>query len=191
MSACAPIARSASSRAGDEILPVHLAVEEDVEQRPDPLRPDRLRRRLVRSAPRKPGASSVKSRPCASSTQSAKWASKWSSTSSQSVISSGRLDAVEASGLSNRLQTQRASTSCDGDVERLGAGDQVRLVRLEEAQHRGEQRRVAEPARAGPPASARSAPAAARARAVSPSVQPSARSASPPRRSFVSCRSIA
>jgi hypothetical protein len=63
-----------------------------------------------------------------------------------------------------------------GDAQRFRAGDEIGLVRLEEAQHRGEQARIAEPLAQvlrGRPVSASSRSA----RLCSDSAQPSAESA--------------
>ena len=168
MSACSAIVGQRLDRAGDDVLPVHLAVEELVEQRPDPLRADRLRR-PGRAARRESRARRDRSsRSCASATQSAKCGDHVE----QDLVAIGdeQRPAVHASSL------RRASTSSRRrDAERFGAGEQVRLVRLEEAQHRGEQAAARRAARAAPPASSPVSASSRCARASSPSVQPSAR----------------
>ena len=86
----------------------------------------------------------------------------------------------------------RAATSAAGlHAQRLGAGDQIGLVRFEKAEHRGEQRRIARPrAQLGRVEPGQRRAAATRALG-SPSVQTSACSASASASRFVSTRAIA
>ena len=76
MSALSPIARQRLDRAGDEVLAVHLAVEEEVEQRPDPLRRDRLAAAVAQRAGEARRCRGRNASPCASATHSAKCGAK-------------------------------------------------------------------------------------------------------------------
>ena len=126
----------------------------------------RLRRRRRAARRRSPALSSRKLKPCASATHSAKCGAKWSSTSSQSVISSGRRHPSSASARRDQPRRRHA--------ERVGAGDQVRLMRLRgsAAPRRGSRGRSS---RSRMPAGVSPVSATSRAaRASSLSVQPSA-----------------
>ena len=172
MSACAPIVEQRLGRAGHDVLAVHLALEEQVEQRPDPL----LRHGspvAARKAPAKPGASSAKVRSCGLVDPVGEMGDE---------VQDHLVAIADQQRPAHRPRHASSRGAFDqlrrGDVESARAGDQIGLVALEEAKPGGEQVADRRAARAAAPGSARSAPATASARASSLSVQPSARNAS-------------